>query len=167
MSIEIEELGELLPKVVFFKLNKDDGWKQSMPNIKSPEGHVPEAVIANADVAEYFRDGLFTRREQVGSLHLLEMRFAPNFIIPRHHHNLDQLVLVLEGRARQGRRWFEPGEGYFTRAMVPYSTAAGPEGCRVLEIRKDPIETLNIWWDDDNPAHWDRARWDHADQAGQ
>ncbi|SNQ45271.1 hypothetical protein FRACA_10030 [Frankia canadensis] len=149
-----------VPKVAYFQLDVDEGWKQSKPNIESPDGNVPEVVRETADVLEYFRGGLFTRREQVGSLHMLEMKLAPNFVIPRHHHNMDQLVLVLEGRARQGRRWFEPGEGYFTKAMVPYSTAAGPEGCRLVEIRKDRIEDLKIWWDDDNPSHWARSLWD-------
>jgi hypothetical protein len=119
-------------------------------------------VLDSVDVLEYFRDGIFTRREQIGSFHLLEIRLAPNFIIPRHHHNHDQMILVVEGSLRQGRRWFNVGDGYFTKAMVPYTTAAGPEGARYIEIRKDPIESLETWWDESNPSHWDRALWDAA-----
>jgi hypothetical protein len=145
-------------KVIYFALGEDEGWTQSKPSGTPPE-RMPEAVRENADPDEYFRDGLFTRRRQVGPFHLLEMRFAPNFVIPRHHHNFDQMVLVVEGRARQGKRWFKAGEGYFTKAYVPYSTAAGPEGCRVVEVRKDPIEELEIWWDEDKPERWARSRW--------
>ncbi|QHE73302.1 cupin domain-containing protein [Rhodococcus sp. WAY2] len=125
---------------------------------------IPESVLkAVENLGEYFRDGLLVRQEQVGSLHLFEMTLAPNFIIPRHHHNQDQLVIVMEGRARQGRRWFEPGDGYFTKAGVPYSTSAGPEGCKLLEIRKDDFSELETWWDESRPDHWARDRWSQGE----
>jgi hypothetical protein len=155
-----------VPKVAYFSLNNPDDWRRSEPNVEVRDGHLPDAVLDEADVLEYFRDGIYTRREQVGSLHLLEVRLAPNFVIPRHHHNFDQLVLVLEGQVRQGRRVFNVGEGYFTKGMTPYTTSAGPEGARYVEIRKDPIDGLETWWDEANPKRWVRAVWDAAaDQA--
>jgi hypothetical protein len=145
-------------KVVYFALGGAENWVQSTPS-RGPAERIPSAVRENVDVDEYFRDGLFTRRTQVGPFHLLEVRFAPNFVIPRHHHNFDQMVFVVEGTARQGRREFHEGDGYFTKAYTPYTTAAGPEGCRVVEVRKDPIEELEVWWDEDKPERWLRERW--------
>src|SRR5206468_3625750 len=92
-------------KVVYFALGGTDDWVQSKPSSR-PAERIPAAVRNSVDVDEYFREGLFTRRTQAGSFNLVEVKFAPNFIIPRHHHNFDQLVLVVEGSARQGKRWF-------------------------------------------------------------
>jgi hypothetical protein len=154
---------QAMKKVIYFALGEPDGWVQSRPS-RTPDA-IPESVRDSVlDIDEYFRDGLSTRRTQVGPFHLLEVRLAPNFIIPRHHHNLDQMVLLMEGAARQGRRWFYPGDGYFTRAFTPYTTAAGPEGCRVVEVRKDPIEELEIQWDEDKPERWQRSRWEEPTQ---
>lgn len=150
---------EDIKKVIYFALGEGEDWQQSRPSLAPPEWMPLSIREGVEDVDEYFRDGLLTRRMQIGPFHLLEMRMAPNFVIPRHHHNIDQLVIVMEGSARQGRRWFHPGEGYFTRAFTPYTTAAGPEGCRVVEVRKDPIEKLEIRWDEDNPERWSRERW--------
>jgi hypothetical protein len=154
-----------IPKVVYFTLNGDEGFKQSCPDFSLPRTHTADGIAESVDPWDYYRDGLFTRRQKIGSLHLLETKLAPNFVIPRHHHNTDQLVLVLEGSARQGRRWFQAGDGYFTKGMVPYTTAAGPEGAKLLEIRKDPIEELETWWDEDKPSHWERSFWDTTPQS--
>jgi hypothetical protein len=149
-------------KVIYFALGDgDDGaWRQSRPSLSPPE-RMPASIRDGVqDVDEYFRDALFTRRRQVGPFHLLEVRMAPNFVIPRHHHNIDQMVLVVEGSVRQGRRWFHPGDGYFTSAHTPYTTAAGPEGALVVEVRKDDIDALQTMWDEDKPERWNRERWD-------
>ncbi|MCX4095599.1 cupin domain-containing protein [Nocardia sp. alder85J] len=151
-------------RVVYFALGEAEGWRQSKPS-RGPAERMPESIrLSGVDVDEYFRDGLFSKRMQIGSFHLLEVRFAPGFVIPRHHHNFDQMVVVVEGSVRQGRRWFQVGDGYFTKADTPYVTAAGPEGARIVEVRKDPIEELEVWWDEAKPERWQRERW-HAAAA--
>jgi quercetin dioxygenase-like cupin family protein len=159
---QVETSGEANPrsrKTIYFKLDEDQEWNPTiLPADGSAGGEFPDTVRGHVDVGDYFRDGLWTRRQQIGSMHLLEMKLAPNFSLPRHHHNLDQLVLVLEGEARQGNRRFHAGDGYFTPAFTPYSTSAGPDGCRLLEIRHT-IEGLTAVWDEADPQRWQRSVW--------
>ena len=83
-------------------------------------------------------------------------RYAPNTVIPRHRHDCDQVVLILEGSARQGNRVLGPGSGYFTPAGKAYSLQMGPEGCAYVEFRHTRLddvgtEMLEDWPDD---YHW-------------
>ena len=71
----------------------------------------------------------------------------------------DQLILVLGGEVRQGNRRFAAGDGYYTPAFTPYANTAGPDGARLVEIRKDPIEMLETWWDEGRPERWLRSVW--------
>src|SRR5215831_15251026 len=52
---------------------------------------------------------------------LQAVRYAPGAYIPRHHHDVAQVVLVLEGEAFLGNRRVGPGQGYYTPAGKGYS----------------------------------------------
>ena len=69
-------------------------------------------------------------------------RYAPNTIIPRHRHNRDQIVLVLEGSLRQGSRVLGPGCGYYTPAGMAYTVSIGPEGCCFVEFRHSRLDDV-------------------------
>ena len=80
--------------------------------------------------------------------------FEPNFVMPRHYHDTDQVVLVVEGELRQGNKVLKPGSGYFTPAGSPYAFTAGPAGCRIIEFRdRSNFRTVYV---DDDPAKWQR-----------
>ncbi|MBV9660934.1 MAG: hypothetical protein JO337_07230 [Acidimicrobiales bacterium] len=76
---------------------------------------------------------------------LLGVRYTPNAFIPRHKHNVAQIVIVVEGELRQGNRRFGPGEGYYTPAEGPYAVQAGPEGVKVLEFRPGWLQFTTDW----------------------
>ncbi|WP_133150521.1 cupin domain-containing protein [Frankia canadensis] len=80
-------------------------------------------------------------------LSLLGVRYAPNSEVARHKHDVPQIVLVLEGEIRQGRRVFGPGSGYYTPPNVPYKITVGPEGARLLEFRATPLTFQTLWLD--------------------
>jgi hypothetical protein len=128
----------------------------------SSDGHefegVPETLHGKVDFEAYHDFGMWTAYIDAGGFNLLGVKMVPNFTIPRHHHNVHQLVLVHEGEVWQGKRRFVPGDAYFTRAGHPYSITAGPEGCTVFEIRAEPLADLQLFWDEDDPAKWVHGR---------
>jgi mannose-6-phosphate isomerase-like protein (cupin superfamily) len=145
-------------KKLFFGLDDGD-WVQVTcgPNGEGA-GEFPDGIVGNVDLAKFFERGMWTKYYDTGPFNVLELKLAPGFTIPRHHHNSDQLVFVLEGEARQGNRSFQPGDAYMTPAGQTYTVTAGPEGLRYIEIRTAPIEELQTIWDESNPG-----RWTHAD----
>jgi quercetin dioxygenase-like cupin family protein len=81
--------------------------------------------------------------------------FPPNFSLPRHWHDCDQIVYVLEGSVSIGNRQLRPGEGYYTRAGATYSFTAGPRGARFMEFR--PVTNFRTVFVEDNPDRWVRT----------
>ncbi|HKE75641.1 MAG TPA: cupin domain-containing protein [Acidimicrobiales bacterium] len=82
---------------------------------------------------------------------LLCVRYAPGAVVPRHRHDVAQVVLVLDGELWQGNRRFGPGAGYFTPAGSAYTVKAGPEGVRLVEFRHSPL-TFETEWVGDAPS---------------
>ena len=81
--------------------------------------------------------------------------FPPNFRLPRHWHDCDQIVFVLEGSMSTGNKQLRPGEGYYTRAGATYSFTAGPRGVRFMEFR--PVTNFRTVFVEDNPTRWART----------
>jgi hypothetical protein len=143
----------------FIPFNLDDlRWTQVKV---SSDGHEftgrPES-LESVDFGAHFEHGMWNAFVDAGSFNVLGVKLAPDFTIPRHHHNIDQLVLVHEGEVWLGNQCFRPGDAYFTRAEHPYSITAGPEGAIVFEIRHDPITDLTLIWDEADPARWVHGR---------
>jgi hypothetical protein len=90
--------------------------------------------------------------------------FPPNFSLPRHWHDCDQIVFVLEGSMSTGNRKLRPGEGYYTRAGATYSFTAGPRGVRFMEFR--PVTNFRTVFVEDNPARWTRTDLVEANDRG-
>jgi hypothetical protein len=70
---------------------------------------------------------------------LQAVKYRPNAVVPRHRHDVAQIVLILEGEARLGNRVFKPGAGYYTPAHFAYSVQAGPDGVTLVEFRPTPL----------------------------
>jgi hypothetical protein len=143
-------------RVINFNLDEVTWTQVRFPKDGQP-GH-PESLRGKVDFEAYYDHGMWTAFIDAGAFNILGVKLAPNFTIPRHHHNLHQLVLVHEGEVWQGRQRFVPGDGYFTRADHPYSVTAGPEGSIAFEIRFQPIQDLGLVWDDVDPAKWVHGR---------
>lgn len=76
---------------------------------------------------------------------LSAVRYAPGAYVPRHHHDVPQVVIVLEGEAFLGNRRIGPGAGYFTPAGSAYSVQTGDAGVTMLEFRHSPLSFETVW----------------------
>lgn len=145
-----------VPNRIFFDLNEDIEWVPQ--DGYGPDGEglgvIPESLKGKVDFGAYFNGQHWTHYTKSGPFHLLRIKFEPNFNLPRHYHNMDQVVFVLKGEAWQGNRRFGPGEGWSTPAEQPYQVAAGPDGLELVEVRHEPLENLTTHWLEENPDRW-------------
>jgi len=83
------------------------------------------------------------------------LRVRANFVVPRHHHSLDEMVIVLRGEysiaygddaANQETVRIGAGEYFLSRAGTPYTMTAGDEGVTYLETWPAPLPTLLTYW---------------------
>jgi len=116
-------------------------------------GQFPDEIVGKVDLHEYFKD-MEIQPIDCGGYNILQTRVPPGFNVPRHRHNTDQLVFVMEGSALQGSRELGVGEGWFTPAGNPYGIQAGPRGLTWLEVRTTPLAELTIEWLETNPIRW-------------
>lgn len=80
------------------------------------------------------------------------LRVRANFVVPRHHHSLDEMVIVLAGEytitygdAGESMR-IGPGEYFISRAGTPYTMTAGAEGVTYIETWPAPLPSLLTYW---------------------
>jgi hypothetical protein len=102
-------------------------WNE-LPEEPAPtaENNVPgQLVIAQGLTGDEYEDGLSLGLYYVG----------PGVGAPRHYHDSDQIIVILEGEMTVGKRRLRAGAGYFTKSGQQYSFKAGPRGCRFLEFR--------------------------------
>ena len=96
-----------------------------------PEGplreHIGESELDN-EVRVYFAGGL-------SNLQMFEAALEPNCGPEPHAHHEDEIVYVLEGEMRFGRRVLGPGDCAHIPAYTLYSFRAGPQGLRFLNFR--------------------------------
>jgi hypothetical protein len=145
-----------LKRFVDFDLDDLEWTKVTAPKEGRPG--MPESIYGQLDFEAFYGHGMWTAFIDAGAFNILGIKLAPDFTIPRHHHNSHQLVLVHQGELWQGANRFVPGDGYFTRAEHPYSVTAGPEGSVAFEIRADPIQHLTTAWDEGDPSRWVHGR---------
>ena len=92
------------------------------------------------------------RESRPDGFSLTNVRLAPDYILPAHHHNVDCLYYVQSGWIVLGRRRIDPGGGFLVLAERPYGYRAGPEGATVLEFRKST--SFNMVVTETSPAKW-------------
>jgi mannose-6-phosphate isomerase-like protein (cupin superfamily) len=88
-------------------------------------------------------------------------RLRPNFSMPKRHHNLRQLMIVLGGelQVEYGEKGAEaekigPNEFWVAEAETPYTMTSGPDGAIYLECWDGPVSTSETFWHDD--SNWVR-----------
>lgn len=88
-------------------------------------------------------------------------RIRPGFTVPKRHHNLRQLTIVVGGSIDVGygaddaeARRIGPSEFWVAEPGVPYTVTAGPEGVTYLECWNGSMTLAETYWHDD--VHWKR-----------
>jgi mannose-6-phosphate isomerase-like protein (cupin superfamily) len=117
---------------------------------------LPETPVITPDQpdpakATIFLRALVNHTDETG-FSLQAVRYAPGAYIPRHHHDVAQVVLVLEGEAFLGNRRIGPGQGYYTPAGKGYSVQVGDDGVTLVEFRHSPLTIETVWLDDPKAA---------------
>ena len=83
------------------------------------------------------------------------LRVTPGFTVPKHHHNMDEMLLVLQGEysiaiddENPRTEVVRPGQNFIARADTPYPMTAGDEGVTYIETWPRPVTELETYWHD-------------------
>jgi mannose-6-phosphate isomerase-like protein (cupin superfamily) len=112
---------------------------------------------APVDFAATFEGAMWMTRKPIRIFRFNRnpLRVRPNFVVPRHHHSLDEMVLVLEGEYSiahgedpddQQTVRIGAGEYFISRAGTPYTMTAGDEGVTYIETWPAPLPSLLTYW---------------------
>ena len=136
-------------------------WKAADIDFQQPAYrgvNAPQSILDTVDLEEWYRGRFWFRlllnQPGPGGWSVLNGRYFPHQIVPRHWHDVEQVIIVQRGELRQGNRVFGPGDGYFTPAHQSYTITAGSEGAEFIEFRSCPIDAFAFEYDDENPSHW-------------
>lgn len=66
---------------------------------------------------------------------LFERRLDPNVVVDPHAHEVDQIMIVLEGELRFGNQVCSAGSAVHIKGNSLYGFRAGPEGVRFFNFR--------------------------------
>lgn len=97
-------------------------------------------------------DDIVYRDSRSGGFSLTNIRLAPDYILPAHHHDVDCLYYVQEGSIIVGRRKIDAGGGFVVRAGRAYGYRAGQQGATVLEFRN--ATSFNMVITETSSAKW-------------
>jgi hypothetical protein len=110
------------------------------------------------DMAKTFDGKMQLSTNEDRSFNLNGLRCVPTFTVPRHHHNLDELIIVFGGQfhvswgrdgEEEGSHTIGPGEFWISTAGTPYIMTAGPVGITYIETWPEPSEKLETYWHHD------------------
>jgi len=122
-----------------------------------------DGLLADApvDFAKTFGTNLQVQTRVDPAFNINGLRCTPDFAVPKHHHNLDELIIVFAGSFTV--RWEEdgversrtvgPGEFWISTAGTPYQMTAGPDGVSYTETWPEPMANLVTWWHDECWVH--------------
>jgi hypothetical protein len=169
--------------ISFFDLLADDGWEPLAFDAADPSfywndgGFMPTAPV---DITATFDGAMWHSTNVEPDFKWRGRRIRPGFIVPKRHHNLRQLTIVVggsieveygegddaqgvaggqgavggQGVVGGGKRSIGPSEFWVAEAGVPYTVTAGPEGVTYLECWDDAMTLAETYWHDD--PHWKR-----------
>ncbi|MFJ6572211.1 hypothetical protein ACIQNU_32880 [Streptomyces sp. NPDC091292] len=144
-------------------LTDDDGWEtlhfdQADPSFYWNDGGKFEA--APVDIARTFDGAMWASARIEPAFKWRGRRIRPGFTLPKRHHNLPQLLIVVDGEitveTEDGKRTDRVGAGgFFTAdAGTPYVLTAGLRGATYTECWDEPMSLVETTWHDD--SHWVR-----------
>jgi hypothetical protein len=128
-----------------------------------PDGMVLEG-LDSSELAGGSVDDIIFRQDVLDGFSLANIRLAPDYILPTHHHDVDCLYYVLSGWILLGRRRIDAGGGFMVSALRPYGYRAGPEGAAVLEFRK--AASFNMVITETSPTRWQEIGRVAAERGG-
>jgi quercetin dioxygenase-like cupin family protein len=102
-------------------------WAARDPDVKELLAHLNDDVAESATF--YHHHG--TAEE----LELFETRWPPFARIDPHAHDVDEIIVVVQGEIRFGRKRYGVGSSVFIPSMTLYGFEAGPEGLTFLNFR--------------------------------
>jgi mannose-6-phosphate isomerase-like protein (cupin superfamily) len=143
-----------------FSVLSDEGWFDMPVDVQPTYLWNDGGLLADApvDFAKTFENKMQVSSNVDRSFNLNGLRCVPDFMVPRHHHNLDELIIVLGGEftvswgpdgAEEGSRTIGPGEFWITTAGTPYTMTSGPQGVTYIETWPEPQEKLETYWHHD------------------
>ena len=87
------------------------------------------------------------------------LRVRPHFVVPRHHHNFDEMIFVLAGEysiehGDDGEiTRVSAGEFFTSKAGTAYTMTAGAEGVTYIETWPGSVLELETYWHDVGWVH--------------
>lgn len=142
----------------FFNLLDDEGW-YPMPLDVQPSylwadgGKLSDAPV---DFAATFDGAMVVSTKIDPEFNMNGLRVRPGFMVPRHHHNLRELIIVFGGEylieygelGHEESQLVGPGEFFISDPGTPYTMTAGPEGVTYIETWPEPQIHLETYWHD-------------------
>ena len=150
---------------IFADLLDNEDWvplsldQQTFPSYLWNDG----GTLADApvDFAATFDGAMWMTRKpiKIPAFNRNPLRVRPGFVVPRHHHNFDEMLFVFEGEysieyddeeSVDGTSTVvvEAGDVFVSHAGTPYTMTAGPEGVVYIETWPAPIRELTTTWHD-------------------
>ncbi len=99
----------------------------------------PETYAAIAGLRPYaVWNGVTARVVNGARLTLAAVDLEPNAVVAEHHHENEQLGMVLRGSLTftigGNKRELHPGDTYTIPSHVPHHAVTGPDGCSVVDV---------------------------------
>jgi mannose-6-phosphate isomerase-like protein (cupin superfamily) len=153
--------------IAFFDFRDGQGWEpiqfdaDDVNNYWFDNGVIKDLATAPFDFGATL-DGALSHSTKVETAFQWRGRkLAAGRILPKHHHNLRQLMVIVDGELsiEYGEDGAEkvtlgPNEFWIAEAGAPYTAKAGPAGAAYLESWDAPLSTIESYWHDD--ANWKR-----------
>jgi hypothetical protein len=164
--------------ITFGDITSDDGWEpmfgaESVGQVDLETGerrridqsngtfhYADGGSLANSpvDMPATFADAMFIPTKPVDTKHFNRgpLRVRPNWRVPRHHHNLPEMILIFQGQYTithevdgvEVDTVVGPGDFFVSRPGTPYTMTAGPEGVTYIETWPVRASYLHTWWYD-------------------
>ena len=150
--------------ITFFDLLDDDGWEPLSFDPGDPSFYWNDGgfmTTAPVDITATFDGAMWHSTNVEAAFRWRGRRIRPGFTVPKRHHNLRQLMIVVAGSIdvaygdddEEDQR-VEAGEFWVAEKAAPYTMTVGPDGVTYLECWTEPMSLAETYWHDD--SHWKR-----------
>jgi len=150
--------------ITFFDLLDADGWEPLSFDPGDPSFYWNDGgfmTTAPVDIAATFDGAMWHSTNVEAAFRWRGRRIRPGFTVPKRHHNLRQLMIVVDGSIDvaygdhdEENQRVEAGEFWVAEKAAPYTMTVGPDGVTYLECWTEPMSLAETYWHDD--SHWKR-----------